>query len=81
MVRLGHGAKLLLFALLAQLHAKMMQLLSPRHHYSGYVMSERVATDLIIQALFRATDGKLPEKGLILHSVTANIAHMITRKY
>ena len=34
----------------------------------GYAMSERMTTDLVIQALFRATDRKLPEKGLILHS-------------
>ena len=49
----------------------------------GYAMSERMATSLIIQALYRATDRKLPEKGLILHSasVAANIAHVITRKY
>ncbi|SDX18165.1 Integrase core domain-containing protein [Nitrosomonas communis] len=31
-------------------------------------MNERMTTDLIIQALFRATDRKLPEKGLVLHS-------------
>ncbi|SFI22967.1 putative transposase [Nitrosomonas sp. Nm34] len=34
----------------------------------GYAMNERMTTDLIIQALFRATDRKLPEKGLVLHS-------------
>jgi putative transposase len=31
-------------------------------------MSERMTTDLVIQALFRATDRKFPEKSLILHS-------------
>lgn len=31
-------------------------------------MSEKMTTDLVIQALFRATDRKLPEKSLILHS-------------
>lgn len=34
----------------------------------GYAMNERMTTDLVIQALFRATDTKLPEKGLVLHS-------------
>lgn len=34
----------------------------------GYAMNERMTTDLVIQALFRATDRKLPEKGLVLHS-------------
>jgi putative transposase len=34
----------------------------------GYAMSERMTTDLVIQALLHATDRKLPEKGLVLHS-------------
>ncbi|TYP80290.1 putative transposase [Nitrosomonas communis] len=34
----------------------------------GYAMNERMTTELVIQALFRATDRKLPESGLILHS-------------
>ena len=31
-------------------------------------MDEKMTTDRVIQAFFRATDRKLPEKGLILHS-------------
>jgi putative transposase len=34
----------------------------------GYAMSERMTTDLVSQALFRAVATKRPAKGLILHS-------------
>lgn len=34
----------------------------------GYAMSERMTTDLVSQALFRAVASKRPAKGLILHS-------------
>ena len=34
----------------------------------GYAMNERMTTNLVIQALSRATDRKLPKNGLVLHS-------------
>ncbi len=34
----------------------------------GYAMNERMTKDLVIQALFRATVSKHPDKGLIAHS-------------
>ena len=34
----------------------------------GYAMNEKMTKSLVIQALFRATANKLPDKGLIAHS-------------
>ena len=34
----------------------------------GYAIHERMAKNLVIQALFRATASKHPDKGLIAHS-------------
>ena len=34
----------------------------------GYAMNERMTTSLVMQALFRATTSKHPDKGLIAHS-------------
>ncbi|SFF16527.1 putative transposase [Nitrosomonas sp. Nm166] len=34
----------------------------------GYAMNERMTKDLVIQALFHATESKHPDKGLIAHS-------------
>jgi len=35
---------------------------------AGYAIDERMTTDLVIQALFCATNRKFPKKGLVLHS-------------
>ncbi|SFN09826.1 DDE-type integrase/transposase/recombinase [Nitrosomonas communis] len=46
---------------------------------TGYAMNERMTTDLIIQALFRAADRKLAEKGLVLHSDSKLAIRIINR--
>ena len=38
----------------------------------GYAMNERMTRHLVIQALFRATANKHPDKGLIAHSDSKN---------
>ncbi|PTQ86167.1 hypothetical protein C8R28_101185, partial [Nitrosomonas ureae] len=38
----------------------------------GYAMNERMTRSLVIQALFRATAKKYPDKGLIAHSDSKN---------
>ncbi len=38
----------------------------------GYAMNERMTRHLVIQALFRATASKHPDKGLIAHSDSKN---------